>query len=45
MMNKRGQLNPRILTTLGGFAIGYSISGLDGGFIGAIVGFFIWYFV
>lgn len=43
MKNKKGVIDPRILTALGGFAIGYSISGITGGIIGAIIGYFIWY--
>ena len=43
-MKKKGQIDPRILTTLGGFAIGYSISGIDGAIIGGIIGFAIWFF-
>ncbi len=43
MIHKKGILNPRILTALGGFAIGYSIKGFTGGIIGAIIGYFVWY--
>jgi hypothetical protein len=45
MKGKSGQINPILLSTLGGFALGYSFGGLTGGLIGALIGFFILKFV
>ncbi|MCK5629480.1 MAG: hypothetical protein KAI26_02590 [Nanoarchaeota archaeon] len=44
MKFKKSQIDPRILTTLGGFALGYAINGIQGAIIGAIIGFAISYF-
>ena len=40
---KKGIVDPRVLTIVGGFAIGYAIGGLKGAIIGAAIGLLIWF--